>query len=68
VHHVASSANPYHWLLVIGVLLIVTVLFAPNGLVQLLENADDLFRRPKPGARDTPKPALRNLAEERGGP
>jgi hypothetical protein len=34
VHHVASSINPYHWLFVIGILLIATVLYAPNGLVE----------------------------------
>lgn len=32
VRHVTAAINPYHWLLVIGVLLVVTVLFLPGGL------------------------------------
>jgi branched-chain amino acid transport system permease protein len=37
VHHVASTVNPYHWLFVIGALLIVTVVALPNGMVELAE-------------------------------
>lgn len=37
VHHVASTVNPYHWLFVIGALLIVTVVALPNGVVGLAE-------------------------------
>jgi len=36
IRHVAAAVNPYHWLLVIGVLLIVTILFLPQGLYGLL--------------------------------
>ncbi len=31
--HVVSTANPFHWLTMIGALLVVVVLFAPRGLV-----------------------------------
>jgi branched-chain amino acid transport system permease protein len=31
--HVVSTANPFHWLTVVGALLVVVVLFAPQGLV-----------------------------------
>lgn len=31
--HVVSTANPFHWLSVVGALLVVVVLFAPRGLV-----------------------------------
>lgn len=37
IRHVAATINPYHWLLVIGLLLIVTILFLPQGLYGLLE-------------------------------
>ena len=37
IRHVAAAINPYHWLLVIGVLLIVTILFLPQGLYGLLD-------------------------------
>lgn len=37
VRHVAAAINPYHWLLAIGVLLVVTILFLPQGLYGLIE-------------------------------
>ena len=37
IRHVAATINPYHWLLVIGLLLIVTILFLPQGLYGLVE-------------------------------
>lgn len=37
IRHVAATINPYHWLLVIGLLLIVTILFLPQGLYGLFE-------------------------------
>ena len=43
--HVAASINPYHWLLVIGLLLIVTILFLPQGLYGLLEKWRAMLRR-----------------------
>jgi branched-chain amino acid transport system permease protein len=39
IQHVVSNINPYHWLLIIGVLLIVSVLALPNGMVGLLDSA-----------------------------
>lgn len=33
VHHVTSTINPFHWLLVIGVMLIGIVLLLPGGIV-----------------------------------
>ena len=32
VRHLASSINPYHWMLVIGVLLVAMILYFPKGL------------------------------------
>lgn len=43
VHHYASAINPYHWLFVIGVLLIVIVLLMPRGIVQVVEAASRRF-------------------------
>lgn len=37
VRHVTATINPYHWLLVIGVLLVVTVLFLPGGLYRIVD-------------------------------
>ena len=39
IRHVAAAINPYHWLLVIGVLLIVTILFMPQGIYGLIEKS-----------------------------
>jgi branched-chain amino acid transport system permease protein len=35
--HVVSSINPFHWMTLVGILLIVVVLFAPRGLTGLVE-------------------------------
>jgi branched-chain amino acid transport system permease protein len=37
IQHVAAAINPYHWLFAIGALLIVTVLYLPDGLYGLFE-------------------------------
>ncbi len=37
IQHVASTINPYHWLFVIGGLLIAGVLVLPNGIVSLFD-------------------------------
>ncbi|WAP68269.1 branched-chain amino acid ABC transporter permease [Jiella pelagia] len=33
--HAVSAANPFHWLILVGILLIVVVLFAPRGIYGL---------------------------------
>lgn len=40
VHHIASAINPYHWQLIIGLLLIVILLFFRKGIAGLLDLAD----------------------------
>ena len=40
--HTVSAANPFHWLILVGVLLIVVVLFAPKGVYGLVSR---LFER-----------------------
>lgn len=35
--HVVSAANPFHWLTMVGALLVAVVLFAPRGLVGALQ-------------------------------
>jgi branched-chain amino acid transport system permease protein len=37
VRHITATINPYHWLLVIGLLLMVTVLFLPGGLYSVAQ-------------------------------
>lgn len=37
--HVVSAANPFHWLILVGLLLILVVLFAPKGLYGSLAQA-----------------------------
>jgi branched-chain amino acid transport system permease protein len=37
VHHVAAQINPYHWMFVIGALLVVVVMYARGGLLGLAE-------------------------------
>jgi branched-chain amino acid transport system permease protein len=49
VEHVAATVNPYHWLFIIGGLLIVTVLVLPGGLVSVVDWA--VARIPLRGAR-----------------
>ena len=35
IHHLVSNANPFHWMMVMGGLLIAVVLFLPQGLLGL---------------------------------
>jgi branched-chain amino acid transport system permease protein len=53
VEHIAATVNPYHWLFIIGGLLIVTVLVLPGGLVSLVDKPIDwaAARISKRGAR-----------------
>jgi branched-chain amino acid transport system permease protein len=37
VEHIAATVNPYHWLFIIGGLLIVTVLVLPGGLISVVD-------------------------------
>ncbi len=46
IRHVAAAINPYHWLFVIGVLLIVTILFLPQGVHGLLDRWYKRLSRP----------------------
>ena len=39
IHHVASDLSPHHWLLVIGLLLVVVMVVLPGGLIQLVDLA-----------------------------
>jgi branched-chain amino acid transport system permease protein len=45
IQHVASNLNPYHWMFVIGFLLIFAVLVLPRGLVSLGELPLAWFKR-----------------------
>lgn len=45
VHHVVSTANPYHWLFVIGIMLIVIMVTLPGGLIDVLDKTKNLLRR-----------------------
>ena len=44
--HIVSAINPFHWLTMIGLLLIVIVLFVPRGLYGLIFDASRHWRRP----------------------
>lgn len=44
IHHVAADLSPHHWLLVLGLLLIGTMVFLPGGLIQLYDMARDRLR------------------------
>jgi branched-chain amino acid transport system permease protein len=46
VEHIVSAINPFHWLTMIGLLLIVIVLFVPRGLYGLIFDASRHWRRP----------------------
>ncbi|MDN8613391.1 branched-chain amino acid ABC transporter permease [Variovorax ginsengisoli] len=37
IQHVASGLSPHHWLLVLGVLLVATMMALPGGLIQLVD-------------------------------
>jgi branched-chain amino acid transport system permease protein len=45
IHHVAADLSPHHWLLVIGVLLVATMVFLPGGLIELVDRAAAIARR-----------------------
>jgi branched-chain amino acid transport system permease protein len=45
IQHVASTLNPYHWLFLIGAMLITVLLVLPNGLVDLVDRASAVLRR-----------------------
>jgi branched-chain amino acid transport system permease protein len=32
--HIVSAANPFHWMMLVGLLLILIVVFAPRGLIE----------------------------------
>jgi branched-chain amino acid transport system permease protein len=34
--HIVSAANPFHWMTLVGLLLILIVVFAPRGLIELV--------------------------------
>lgn len=48
IRHIASTINPYHWLLVIGVLLIAVMLLFPNGVVGSIKKIKLDRLRPAP--------------------
>jgi branched-chain amino acid transport system permease protein len=45
VHHAVSTADPYHWLFVIGFMLIITMLVLPQGLIQLFDGLQQIVKR-----------------------
>ncbi len=45
IHHIASRLSPHHWLLVIGLLLIVTMVVLPGGLIELVDRAKAAMAR-----------------------
>lgn len=45
VHHIAASIDPFNWLFVIGVMLLVVVFALPKGLVSLPDRLVGLLRR-----------------------
>lgn len=45
IEHVVSTIDPYNWLFAIGVLLVLTTVFLPAGLVELLERGGRLLRQ-----------------------
>ena len=50
VHHVAAQINPYHWMFVIGGLLVAVVMYARGGLLGFAETLAGSVRRAR-GAR-----------------
>ncbi|MFL9500515.1 branched-chain amino acid ABC transporter permease [Rhodopseudomonas palustris] len=44
-HHYVSTASPFHWMILVGVLLIVVVLFFPKGLVNEVTRRIGDFRQ-----------------------
>ncbi|SDR63739.1 amino acid/amide ABC transporter membrane protein 2, HAAT family [Rhizobiales bacterium GAS113] len=45
VHHVAAAIDPFNWLFAIGVLLLIVVFFAPEGLLSIPTRLAGLVRR-----------------------
>jgi branched-chain amino acid transport system permease protein len=50
IHHIAYGLNPHHWLLAIGVLLVLVMLVLPGGLLDLWDRLASLVRN-RTGAR-----------------
>jgi len=46
----AAAVSPFHWLFALGIVLILAVRYAPQGLVGLLSDAAKKFSRARPGA------------------
>lgn len=57
IHHVAANLSPHHWLLVIGILLVATMVALPGGLIQLVDVVRGAMvkqaQRPLPGPHST---------------
>ncbi len=51
VHHLASTWNPYHWMFIIGFLLVIVVRFGQGGLVRIGTTWLARWRASKAGAR-----------------
>ena len=49
IQHVVATINPYHWLFVVGALLIVAVIAAPTGLAGLADDVVAWARRRRAG-------------------
>ena len=43
--HIVSAANPFHWMTLVGLLLILIVVFAPRGLIELVLSLACRLRR-----------------------
>ena len=39
IHHIAADLSPHHWLLVIGLLLVATMVVLPGGIIQITDHA-----------------------------
>jgi branched-chain amino acid transport system permease protein len=48
IHHIASTINPYHWLFLIGAMLIVSVILLPDGLIGLGAQSFARFKKELP--------------------
>lgn len=51
LEHVVAAINPFHWMTLVGAVLIAIVLFAPRGLSGTLDEAARLLTRNRWGAR-----------------
>jgi len=45
LEHVVAAANPFHWMTLVGAVLIAIVLFAPRGLSGTLDQFAGLLTR-----------------------